>query len=334
MSGTDTVMAAYPPHLRPHRIESLGSAGGFSGAQFWRLQAAHGTLCLRKWPQEHPSPSRLEYIHTVLRHATDRGVGVLPTPLPTSCGASFTTQSGYLWELTPWLPGQADFRTAPSSERLVDAMHTLARFHAAVATFDAHILPATPSPGISERLERVNWFQQRGQHRISRVLNTVPDAELLSRARRILDLFPLLADRVRLELTAVAQRPVPLQPCIRDVRHDHVLYTGSRVTGIVDFGAMRRETVAADVARLLGSLAGDDSNWRQLGLEAYQSVHALSDIQLRLFRVFDFSTVLLSGMNWLQWIYADGRSFEHRESVLERLDETIVRLERRREELA
>jgi homoserine kinase type II len=332
MCGIDTVMAAYPPDLRPRRIESLGSAGGFSGAQFWRLQTPHGMLCLRKWPQQHPSPSRLEYIHAVLRHASDQGLSILPTPFPTSHGDCYVKLKGHLWELTPWLPGRADFRTAPSPERLDDAMRTLASFHVATAAFDTHASPAEPSPGINERLNRLIWFQHQGRHQISCRLDNA--SVLLGRARRILGLFPLFADRLRLELTAVSKRPVALQPCIRDVWHDHVLYTGARVSGIVDFGAMRRESIAADVARLLGSLAGDDPSWRQLGLEAYRSVRALSQFELRLFEVFDLSTVLLAGMNWLQWIVVDGRSFEHRGRVLNRLDEAISRLERRRDDLA
>lgn len=43
--------------------------------------------------------------------------------------------------------------------------------------------------------------------------------------------------------------------------------------------------------------------------------------------VFDASTVLLSGMNWLQWIYVEDRRFSQRAAVLSRLDVTIDRLE-------
>ncbi len=64
----------------------------------------------------------------------------------------------------------------------------------------------------------------------------------------------------------------PLQPCIRDVWHDHVLFVGDDVSGLVDFGAMQPDSVAADIARLLGSLAGDDRQAWTIGLAAYESV--------------------------------------------------------------
>ncbi len=57
--------------------------------------------------------------------------------------------------------------------------------------------------------------------------------------------------------SAVALK-VPIQPCIGDIWHDHILFLGDGVSGLVDFGGMRADTVAGDIARLLGSLVADD----------------------------------------------------------------------------
>lgn len=56
------------------------------------------------------------------------------------------------------------------------------------------------------------------------------------------------------QLKPLADVSFRLQPCIRDIWHDHVLFDGDRVTGLIDFGAMQIDTPATDIARLVGSL--------------------------------------------------------------------------------
>jgi homoserine kinase type II len=106
------------------------------------------------------------------------------------------------------------------------------------------------------------------------------------------------------------------------------LFDGDRVSGVVDFGALRIECVAADLARLLGSLVGDDAQRWRLGLAAYEEVRPLHDNERRLVAAFDAANVVLSGMNWLRWICLEQRQFESRQRVLSRLDEILLRLER------
>ena len=106
-----------------------------------------------------------------------------------------------------------------------------------------------------------------------------------------------------------------------------MLFEGNRVSGIVDFGALRMETVAGDVARLLGSLAGDDLLAWQLGLAAYLAIRPLSDDEAALLPVFDESTMLLAGFNWLEWIVIAQRQFENPPEVIRRLTTIVSRLE-------
>ena len=121
---------------------------------------------------------------------------------------------------------------------------------------------------------------------------------------------------------------MPLQPCIRDIWHDHVLFLDGQVSGIVDFGAMRVDNIATDIARLLGSLVGDErEGWRQ-GLEAYETVRPISEHEGRLIKAFDRSGVVLALVNWLRWIYLEKRIFERRDAVEARFDELLPRLER------
>jgi Ser/Thr protein kinase RdoA (MazF antagonist) len=158
----------------------------------------------------------------------------------------------------------------------------------------------------------------------------VPDTwpELAQRGVRLVALAEATCRKVLPTLKSANQLDVVLQPCIRDVWHAHVLFVGDEVGGIVDFGSMRPDNVATDVARLLGSLAGDNAeNW-QRGLAAYQLIRPLSDDEVTLVTAFDRSTVVLGGLQWLEWIYLEGRRFDNRPAVLERVDEFLGRLER------
>jgi homoserine kinase type II len=144
--------------------------------------------------------------------------------------------------------------------------------------------------------------------------------------RRFLAIFWQGAERVNRELALAARWRVALQPCIRDIWHDHVLFEGDAVSGIIDLGAMRFETVAGDVARLLGSLALDDAVAWECGIEAYKSLRPLSDIERQLIGIFDRSGTLLSGMNWLRWIYLEQRQFGNLPAIASRLNELCQRL--------
>ncbi len=321
------VLAAYGKEFQPRAAEALGSAGGFSGASFWRLHAPCGRLCLRRWPAEYPAESQLQFIHAVLSHADRAGFHRLPLPYPCLDGKRHVRHGGHLWEVSPWMPGKADNHPVPTESRLRAAMATLAHFHAAVAGFPADRPARRLSPGIAVRRRQIGRW-------ISGELATLADSaasiawpELASRVRRILVLVPPLLQEVGDLLHESADREVPLQPCIRDVWRENLLWEGDQVRALIDFGAMGWENVAADVARLLGSMAGDDPHRWRVALAAYEEIRPLSPGEISLVKAFDVSTVLISGPNWIDWICRQHRTFENRQAVLDRLDEILQRLE-------
>lgn len=303
----------------------LGSAGGFSGARFWRLTAARGELVLRRWPRPHPNVQRLQFIHEVLYRVTENGFGLVPQPIRTTDGVTFVSQSGHLWELSHWMPGAANYHQQPSNQKLIAAMAALANFHTA-ARFRSH---DHPSPGISERSEMLQQLMGGEARQISEAVAVDNHGwpELSTRGLAVMQLFHRVVGETVRSLDRCRNQSVPLQPCLRDVWHDHILFQGDAVSGMIDFGAMRTDNVATDIARLLGSLTrGNSKQWFR-GLEAYRRVRSLSKLELKLVDAFDRSTITLSGINWLRWIYLEGRQFDQRTEIQIRIDKIIHRME-------
>lgn len=317
------VLSFYP--LKVQETVPLGSAGGFSGAGFWQVFSENGVYCLRRWPPDHPVASRLQRIHDVLYHAYRLGLTQLALPLKTLDGRTFVASEGFLWELAPWMPGEADYRANPSRARLDAAMSVLARFHAATASFGRHRMPGL-APGIQQRLKLLTRFLDQDQRALLAAIATGRRPEIDQRARQIVAAFRVTAPGIHASLKAATEVTVPIQPCLRDIWHDHVLFTGDEVTGIVDFGAVGPDGVAADIARLLGSLVGQDQPSWALAMEAYCRTRPLSFAEAAMVPAFHAGNLALSGMNWLRWIYLEGRQFESWPRVIARLDENLAAL--------
>ena len=80
---------------------------------------------------------------------------------------------------------------------------------------------------------------------------------------------------------------MPVQPCLRDARPEHFLFEGNRLSGLIDFGAMGFETVAADLARLLGEWLADYEPLRTEALAAYEQVRPLDPAEKALIAPFE-----------------------------------------------
>lgn len=327
-SKVAAVLAHYPTLPECDRVVPLGAAGGFSGAQFWRVETADGPYCLRRWPPEHPNRERLEFIQAVLWHVHQEGCYFVPLPLESDSAAGYVLQNGHYWEVAPWMPGKADYHQAPTNEKLAGALTALAQFHRAAESFPVPQSVPALSPGLLQRRDLAHELRTGGGEKLRESLRNSAWPEMDRRAQRAVALIPRALPAVLQALQPCLETPVVLQPCIRDVWHDHVLFLDSQVSGIIDFGAMRVDNVATDIARLLGSLVGDERDGWLLGLVAYESIRPLTEHEGRLIKAFDRSGVLLSVVNWLKWLYVDRREFPDRAAVETRLDELLPRLER------
>jgi homoserine kinase type II len=308
--------------LDPHQaaITPLGDAGGFSGSQLWRVRVRERELALRRWPAE-TDETRVRYIHA-LQEFAGMQLEIVPRLQRTTSGDTVLRLDDGHWELANWLPGVADFQQHPTDSRLVAAMQALARLHIAWEHFPTRMTGLAPSPAMISRRGQLAKFEALLPQLRSRLASA--STALQERGYRILDFFQRRAQALDAQLQEAAVWQVPLQPCLRDIWHDHVLFTGELVTGVVDFGAARIECVAGDIARLVGSLVGSDPPRSSAAVEAYEQSRRLTDGERRMIPIFDQSSVAMSGMQWLQWLLIDGRQFQM-QRVLARLDEILAR---------
>jgi thiamine kinase-like enzyme len=223
-------------------------------------------------------------------------------------------------------------------------MTTLAQWHEAASRFEARpseaewfkSQAAERSPTVADRLDRVERFYTKDAGSLRQLvaamttLGTWGDdfAELVSLARKILDAFDHLAESIGSELQSYRDVKFRLHPCLRDVWHDHVLFEGEPVTGLIDPSAAKTETPATDLARLLGSLIGDDNDRWEFALSAYRAVRPLSDREAQVARVIDRSTILLSGLTWLERLFVHKQDYASPARILTRLRQIVGRLER------
>lgn len=312
------------PAAKNAEIAPLGNGSGFSGAQLWRVRGPAGDFCLRAWPEGGMTPDLLSHIHHLIDQAGMAGLTFVPKIQRTYHDASLILSRGRVWDLTSWMPGTASFHQQPTLGRLAAACSALAQLHVAWRPMQPSL---NPCPAVMRRLEIAKrlqmliasgWQPDFSQERLAMFHSWA------KRAWAILCARPNLAIAL---LTPWCGLAVPVQPCLCDIWHDHVLYTGDAVTGIIDYGSVKLDNVSVDLARLLGSLVGDDYEQRVVGLDAYANVRKLSAREIELVDVLDKTGTVLGAANWVRWVYHEGRVFEPMERAALRLAALVHRLE-------
>ncbi len=315
--------------------EPRRASNGFSGADVWQVATPLLTVCLRRWPAEHPTPAGLRRIHDVLRNAVAAGCRFVPAPMPDVDGNTIAQHQGHLWEVTPWMPGTPDDSPRIDDERLACVWRALAAFHLASLQqgIFRHALaaPRGPSPGIAERLQKLDYVTAVGLTEVRHAAVPLGWERLAVQRDEYVQLLGTAARQVRPMLTAVTADHVEQAVCIRDIRREHVFFTGCEVTGWVDFGAMSLESPAADAARVLGEFCDERRpEWTTL-LAPYQHTcrgTLLESCSLHLVDAFDRSGTLMAPWNWLRWIFLEDRDFPDRDAVVRRFDQLLARLRR------
>ena len=315
----------FPSYAQPiGPVASLGNAGGFSGAKLWRYASPRGVLLVRRWPDPGPGKALIEQIQKWVGCAGD--LGFVPLPIPTKTGMTLVELDGHLFELTPWMPGQAERHRPPSLSRVKSMFRGLAAFHQRLARERTEGF----SPGLVDRANELERLRLGEFDRLRQVVDLVGASVSARLALDWLKLAERAANNLLVELRRQGSLRFSIQPTLRDARPDHFLFEGDQLTGLVDFGAMGRETVAADLARLLAEALGADRAARSVALQAYESIRPLRVEEARVIPVFERANALLSPARWVRWWLVEPRTFDDPHAIekgltrgLERWHETV-----------
>jgi Ser/Thr protein kinase RdoA (MazF antagonist) len=317
-----SVLAEFLPGQQ-FRAIALGNRGGFSGAALWRIEADHRLLCLKAWPEQPGTVNQLEQIHRLTTRARQAGLLFVPEVRSRPAGATWARSSNRLWDLTGWMPGAADFHDQPNSARLSAASIALGRIHAAWQVERS----IGPCPAIARRLDALSDWNKLLNSGWRLNIRDMPDPPWRAILLRAGDVVRATLPRLEAMLSAWHDRSVPLQVCIGDVWHDHILFQGDSVSGVIDFGGLRIDHVATDIGRLIGSLIGDDDNSWATALAAYRTIRPLTWEEEALARLLDQTGVVVSLTNWLRWMGNGERTFSDPAPVIQRVQQLVTRVE-------
>ncbi len=318
------VLGSYAPEVAEARWTSLGNAGGFSGARLWRGQTADGqSLCLRAWPVGRTREDRLRIIHQAQRYCD---LPIVPRLHPTRTGGTYVQRGEQFWEVSDWMPGRADFHLQPSDARLFAAMRALSAVHECLQPSPPR---EAPCPAVGRIITAFRAWRELVASGWKPDFRLPYPYEIHDRGRRAWNMLlggALIAEYSLLEWTT---RDVPIQLCLCDVWHDHILYEGDEVTGVIDFGAAKLDCVAIDLARLLGSLIPDEPERMNRALAVWSALRPAPRAVLDLVPILDRAGIAVGLSNWVRWLYLDQRPFSDERQVARRMDALLRRVEKK-----
>jgi homoserine kinase type II len=255
-------------------------------------------------------------------------VGFVPVPLAAQDGRTVQAEAGRLWEVAPWRPGRPPDLPEPRAPEVRSGFAALGAMHQALRVARAW----GQSPGLRERIHEVEWWLATGFSTLEARLRGAGDAPSQP-AREWLALARRTGPEWLATLRGAAALSVWCQPCLRDARPEHLLFEHGHVSGLVDFGAMGIDTVAADLARHSAERRARSAEWlgadrlaRAEALASYSAVRPLDETETTLIRAFETSASLLAAGHWARWHYLDERPFRDPEAVTRGLQKGLDRL--------
>jgi Ser/Thr protein kinase RdoA (MazF antagonist) len=252
----------------------------------------------------------------------------IPLPILDATGQSLHEHSGRLWELGPWMAGTAELSRPPAIARVRAAFTGLAALHERLSGEQRE----GSSPGLARRADAMLHLLRGGFGTLKAAIELErrrdPAARSHDTAMRWLRLAHTLAPSQLGPLQSAAALVVRLQPCLRDARPEHFLFESDHLSGLVDFGAMGVDCVAADLARLLSEWLPSDRESRAVALASYDSVRPLGPSETALITAFENSASLLLGESWLRWHYLEHRHFTDPDAVASGIARGLCQLER------
>lgn len=331
VSSTPVLWAPLDP--APRRI---ATHRGFSGAVVLQVRCRDRSGVATDWalrctPSAKEDPVRTRSRAELLQCSFAAGVSQVAVPVRTVTGEWALQDGAWSIRCEPWKPGQSDYAQRPTLARLTAAMETLARWHQVVRTHPptADWQPRTDrSPSLIARRDLLAGWNDHRLAAVEQSLRSQPAGPLPDVAIPIVQKVSRVRDRLWPDLVAAAAQTFPLQACWGDLWHDHLLFEGDRLTGLIDAEAARVDSPLIDLARLLSSLHPDEPAAWSTALDVYTHSRALSAGERQALPVFDRSGALLSALTWLERLSRRAVSDDLQDRVTGRLSRLGERFER------
>jgi homoserine kinase type II len=312
-NGVVAHFALHTTGLTWHRVR-----GGLSGARVWRGEDAVGAprVALKLWPPE-MTAERLRQIHAWMTQAGH--LRLVPRVLAGAHGLTVCVEGGRAWDACEWLPGEP--RDEPSLSEVEAACEAVALLHVAWSASQTR----GPCPGVLNRLHILTENEPLLRARPESLPPAVPQLDAL--LRRGLGAVARAAPQIRESLRPWVQWSFPLQPCVRDLRGEHVLFEDGRVRGVIDFGALAVDHPAVDLARLLGDFSDIGDGRFAAGLNAYARAGGQLDVSDEFVRLLAGSGAVCSVLGWLVRLVIRRESAPDVIAVASRLARLVARVE-------
>ena len=328
----------------PVSVAALGAAG-FSGSQVFvvELPDRPGRFVLKSF---HAAASRQHatFVHDLVRHVRAESSTPLAEVLLNIDGDSIVTDAeGRLWELSRFMPGVAV--PCPTPAQAAAAATALAQLHLAAARLPGHSPRLHDSPGVERRIDHARQLLTRpwqaSRDAWSRAARDWMPVEvgvaLEDRVAEAINIFHECGGEMLLSrVAAMRSRSYVLQPVLRDIWCDHVLFADARsddVTAIIDLHAAGIDTPATDLARLMGSwqspsgctLLSLPERWPE-AIAAYDRIRPLSRAEAGMVAFLHGTGVVCGLDNWFRWTLEEHRVFPDARRVLDRIDRLLTEL--------
>lgn len=310
--------------------------GGLSGAKVWRIESSRGTFALRQYPVEFPTQERLQGLHGFLKEVQVRGCTLLPCPVATREGPTWIKHDARHWEMLTWVHGEPLLESAPCRELLITSVKALARLHTVTAQFPISQLVKHGEilVGVGQGLlYRENLALRWQKHDATKVDQLLEQKSFSPTLRRIFQLQQAAVSQHFDKLQKLFQQTVQscdrLIPVLRDVQPAHVIFNDKEVAGFIDVTAARVDSAMGDLARLLHRWRYAEPEWYADALAAYHTIRPLENDERVVLDAYDFSSRLLTGVQWLRWVVLEEREFANQvlvEQHWERIERDLGRM--------
>ncbi len=322
-------------------------SSGFSGSEILLVEEAVSPAAVpARWVVKsfgRGTPTdRAAWVHRFMAHLRRSGIEGIPMlrralPGEASPDVGIVAETlaedvdGVLWEAVEFLPGRPI--AVPGADGRADALRRLAAIHVAAAALPGGPPRPAKSRGLVERIERAaavreRPWKERWRNAADRSRCGDAVAGLFGRA---IEAFAAEGPAALERITRTPLVEVSCQAVLRDVWSDHLLFEGGRVSGFIDFHAAGIDTVATDLARLVGSwkLAAEAAktapDWDEC-LAAYERVRQLDEEERRLVGFLHHAGVIVAIDNWFRWLVEERRSFPDVHAVASRLEQLVASL--------